>query len=225
MSVLVLKDVEYFYSNGVKVLRGINADFQAGKVYAIAGKSGSGKSTLLSLLAGLDTAKSGSILYNGTDLKELNRDDYRAKNIGVIFQSYNLLLNLTGVENIVLAMEVSGLKEKDKKTIAHEYLEKVGIDDVTASRKILRLSGGEQQRVCIARALSHNPDVILADEPTGNLDGENEQAVLDILKELAHKDNKCVIIVTHDQTVMDYADVLYRFADGRITIEDKKNRI
>lgn len=217
MSVLQLKDVEYFYSNGVKVLRGVNAEFSAGKVYAIAGKSGSGKSTLLSLLAGLDICKSGEILYNGKSLKSTDRDEYRAKNVGVMFQSFNLLLNLTAVENIILSMDISGNKEKDKKPVAYELLEKVGIDRATADRKILKLSGGEQQRVCIARALSHNPDVILADEPTGNLDGENEEAVLKILKNMAHKDNRCVIIVTHDQTVMDFADVLYKFADGKIT--------
>lgn len=225
MSVLVLKDVEYAYSNGVRILNGVCGEFSAGKVYAIAGKSGSGKSTLLSLLAGLDTCQAGEILYNGTSLKVLNRDDYRAKNVGVIFQGFNLLHNLTAAGNIIMSMEISGNKEKNKKSIAYELLEKVGIDRTTADRKILRLSGGEQQRVCIARALSHNPDVILADEPTGNLDGENEQAVLDILKDLAHKENKCVIIVTHDQTVMDYVDILYRFANGKIEIEEKKNRI
>jgi putative ABC transport system ATP-binding protein len=216
MNVLSLQNVEYSYSaDALKVLRGVTAEFERGKVYAVAGKSGSGKSTFLSLLAGLDTCKGGTILYNGTDLKTLDRDEYRAKSAGVIFQAYNLLLNLKALENIVLAMEISGVKADDKNTFAYSMLEKVGIDKETANRKVLKLSGGEQQRVCIARALSHDPDVILADEPTGNLDGENEKAVLDILQALAHNDNRCVIIVTHDQTVMDIADVVMRLADGK----------
>lgn len=216
MYALALNNVEFGYGGGAKVLQGVNAAFEAGKVYAIAGKSGSGKSTLLSLLAGLDVCSSGEILYNGADIKTLDRDGYRAKKVGVIFQSFNLLLNLTACENIILSMEISGIKERDKKTFAYKLLEEVGIDKVTADRKILKLSGGEQQRVCIARALSHNPDVILADEPTGNLDGENEKAVLDILQALARQDNRCVIIVTHDQTVMDCADEVLRLANGKI---------
>lgn len=216
MNVLSLQNVEYSYSAGAsKVLMGITAEFERGKIYAVAGKSGSGKSTLLSLLAGLDTCRGGSILYNGTDLKTLDRDEYRAKSAGVIFQSFNLLLNLTALENIVLSMEISEVKADDPKAFAYALLEKVGIDKETAGRKVLKLSGGEQQRVCIARALSHDPGVILADEPTGNLDGENEKAVLDILQALAHNDNRCVIIVTHDQTVMDTADVVLRLIDGK----------
>lgn len=216
MNALVLKEVGYSYSGSTPVLKGVDAEFSAGRIYAIAGKSGSGKSTLLSLLAGLDVCGSGEILYNGTSIKSLDRDEYRAKSVGVIFQSFNLLLTLTACENIILAMEISDIKMSDKKTYAYNLLEKVGIDRATADRKILKLSGGEQQRVCIARALSHDPDVILADEPTGNLDGDNEKAVLDILQSLAHDDNRCVIIVTHDRTVMERADEVFKLTNGKI---------
>jgi len=201
---------------GVKVLRGVSAVFEAGKVYTIVGKSGSGKSTLLSLIAGLDVCGEGAILYGETDLKKLDRDEYRAKGIGVIFQSYNLLTNSTAVENIVLSMHISGSGEKDKKTFAYALLEKIGIDRETADRKILKLSGGEQQRVAIARALSHNPDILIADEPTGNLDTSTEDEILKIFTALAHADGKCVIIVTHSNKVTSIADVVYGIKNGQM---------
>lgn len=183
-----------------------NASFDAGKLYCIMGKSGAGKSTLLSLISGLDYCTSGKIYYNGKDLRKINRDDYRAKNIGVIFQAYNLILTSTALENIILAMQISGSKEKNKKSAAYQFLEKVGIDKETAERKILKLSGGEQQRVGISRALSHNPDVIIADEPTGNLDPDTEKEVMSLLQDLAHNENKCVIVVTHSKQVSKFAD-------------------
>jgi putative ABC transport system ATP-binding protein len=199
------------------VLKGIKADFETGMVYTIVGKSGSGKSTLLSLIAGLDVCDKGEIVYNATDLKKLNRDKYRAKSIGVIFQAYNLITNATAVENIVLSMEISGSGERDKKAFAYALLEKVGIDRKTADRKILKLSGGEQQRVGIARAISHNPDIIIADEPTGNLDSATEADVLGILSSLAHNDGKCVIIVTHSKRVMSIADKILGMNSGVMT--------
>ena len=154
MNILTLKNVTYKYDGAKKsVLKGISADFDTGKVYTIIGKSGSGKSTLMSLIAGLDICKSGEILHNDVNLKELNRDEYRSKGIGVVFQSFNLITNATAVENIVLSMNISGNREKNKKDFAYTFLEKVGIDRETANRKVLKLSGGEQQRVGIARAL------------------------------------------------------------------------
>lgn len=217
MSVLTLKNVTYKYE-GVKkaVLKGIDAEFMAGKVYTIVGKSGAGKSTLLSLIAGLDVSTGGEILYSGADLKAINRDDYRAKSIGVIFQSFNLLLNATAIENIILSMNISGSGEKDKKTYAYALLKKVGIDKETADRKILKLSGGEQQRVGVARALSHNPDIVIADEPTGNLDKDTEADVLNILTSLAHDEGKCVIIVTHSKKVTSIADEIWGINDGKM---------
>ncbi len=217
MSILILKDVTYKYEGAAKdVLRGIDATFEAGRVYTIVGKSGAGKSTLLSLIAGLDVSTGGEILYRGTNLRTMDRDNYRAKNIGVIFQGLNLLTNATAVENIVLSMHISGSKEKDKKAYAYTLLAKVGINKESADRKVLKLSGGEQQRVAIARALSHNPDIIIADEPTGNLDKETEADVLGILTSLAHDEGKCVIIVTHSKRVTSFADEIWGINDGKL---------
>lgn len=170
MSILHLEHISYTYEKSeTPVLRDITADFEAGKMYAVIGKSGAGKSTLLSLVSGLDVCREGTISYNGENLKCINRDKYRALNIGVVFQSYNLLLNASAVENVVLSMNLSGDRSRGKKQSAYRLLEKVGIDRVTADRKILKLSGGEQQRTGIARALSHNPDILIADEPTGSV--------------------------------------------------------
>jgi len=220
MKCLELQDVSYRYENGAEaVLKGVSATFESGKVYTIIGQSGAGKSTLLSLISGLDICKEGDILYDGKSMRELDRDEYRAKSVGVIFQGYNLLLNSTAVYNITLSMNISESEIKDKrakKEIAYALLDKVGIDRETADRKILRLSGGEQQRVGIARALSHNPDVIIADEPTGNLDSETEEAVLSILTRLAHEDNKCVIIVTHSENVTAIADEVIGIRAGQL---------
>jgi len=218
MGVLTLKNVSYAYEGTKKnVLKNVTAVFDKGKVYAIVGKSGSGKTTLLSLVAGLDVCKGGDIIYNENSLKNIDRDVYRAKNIGVIFQSFNLITNATAVENIVLSMNISGIIEKDKKSFAYNLLQKIGIDRETADRKILKLSGGEQQRVGIARALAHNPDIIIADEPTGNLDNETEDSILKILTSLAHDDEKCVIIVTHSKKVANIADEVWNMKDGNIS--------
>jgi len=215
MGVLTLKNVSYAYEGTKKnVLKNVSVAFDKGKVYAIIGKTGSGKSTLLSLVAGLDVCKGGEILYNENSLKNIDRDVYRAKNIGVIFQSFNLITNATAVENIVLSMNISGIMEKDKKTVAYSLLEKIGIDRETADRKILKLSGGEQQRVGIARALSHDPDIIIADEPTGNLDSETEDSILKILTSLASDAGKCVIIVTHSKKVASIANEVWSMKDG-----------
>jgi putative ABC transport system ATP-binding protein len=218
MSVLTLNNVTYKYEGtGRNVLKGVSAAFEAGRVYTIVGKSGSGKSTLLSLIAGLDLATGGSILHGETDLKKLNRDEYRAKGIGVVFQSYNLIANSNAVENIVLSMHISESGEKDKKAFAYALLERVGIDRETADRKILKLSGGEQQRVGIARALAHRPDILIADEPTGNLDNDTEDDILKILASLAHNDGKCVIIVTHSKKATSIADEVLGMKNGELS--------
>lgn len=207
MSVLQLNNVSYQYDGTNKsVLSGIDLTFEAGTLYALMGKSGSGKTTLLSLLSGLDVPTGGNILYRETDLRKIDRDAYRAKGIGVIFQSYNLLTNATAIQNIILSMNISGNKIKNKRQAALELLQKVGIGEEKANRKILKLSGGEQQRVGIARALSHNPDIILADEPTGNLDSETENTIMEIFRTLAREHGKCVIVVTHSINVAKYAD-------------------
>ena len=220
MKCLELRNVNYHYEGSSEtVLRRVTAEFESGMVYTIVGQSGAGKSTLLSLISGLDTCKDGDIFYDGTNLRTIDRDEYRAKRIGVVFQGYNLLLNSTAVYNITLSMNISesAVKERRaKKNFAYALLDKVGIDRETADRKILKLSGGEQQRVSIARALAHDPDVIIADEPTGNLDEETESAVLEILTRLAHEDNKCVIIVTHSENVTAIADEVIAIREGRL---------
>jgi putative ABC transport system ATP-binding protein len=217
MSVLAMNNVSYQYDGTTKtVLKNINRNFEKGRLYVIVGKSGAGKSTILSLISGLDTATSGRICYNGMDMRTIDRDEYRAKNIGVIFQGYNLLTNATALENIILSMNISGSKEKNKRQFALGLLAKVGIDEETAKRKVLKLSGGEQQRVGIARALSHNPDIIIADEPTGNLDSDTEENIMNILQELANTSGKCVIIVTHSKSVASYADELLRLNQGEL---------
>ncbi|MCR0303727.1 ABC transporter ATP-binding protein [[Clostridium] innocuum] len=215
MSILKLEQVSYRYDGSkINVLKNIDIEFERGVLYTIIGKSGAGKSNLLSIISGLDTPTEGRIIYNGQDMKNLDRDLYRSQSIGVIFQGYNLLTNATALDNIVLAMNISGSKIKNKKEEALLYLDKVGIRKEQALRKVLKLSGGEQQRIGIARALSHQPDVIIADEPTGNLDPETEQNIMEILQKLAHEENKCVIIVTHSQGVSKYADEIYGLNTG-----------
>lgn len=227
MSVLTLNNVKYKYNGTNKyILKGVNADFEKGKLYVITGKSGTGKSTLLSLISGLDIATEGSILCDGKDLKDINRDVYRAKNIGVIFQGYNLLTNATALENIVLSMNISGVKGKNKTEEATQLLSKVGINSEKAGRKVLKLSGGEQQRVGIARAISHNPDIIIADEPTGNLDAATEKSIMSIFQDFAHEQNKCVIIVTHSNQVAKYGDQVWALNQGNLLfIKERKQNI
>lgn len=218
MNILELKNVSYRYPGTKKnVLQKVNAAFEKGKLYSIMGKSGAGKSTVLSLISGLDVCTEGDILYDGEDLKTMNRDNYRAKKIGVIFQSYNLLTNATAIENIELSMNISGCKTDGLKDHAYALLDKVGIDKETANRKVLKLSGGEQQRVGIARAISHKPDIVIADEPTGNLDNETRKTIMNTLTALAHEENKCVIIVTHSRRVASGADELWGLNAGRLS--------
>ena len=178
-------------------------------MYAIKGKSGSGKTTLLSLITGLEKCTEGQILYDGKTLKKMNLDRYRNTDIGIVFQSYNLLPRLTAIENIIVSMEISKVKVKNKKQKALELMKSVGLSEEHSKRKILKLSGGEQQRIAIARSLSYNPKIIIADEPTGNLDKDTENEILKIFKHLAKDENKCVIIVTHSQNVCNEVDTVY----------------
>ena len=219
---LKVENVDYSYpETDKKVLTDINIEFNEGKIYSIVGKSGSGKTTLLSLLAGLDKTEFGKISYNGRDIDKMNLDEYRAKKVGVIFQAYNLITTQTALENIILSMNISEVKTNDKKATALKILGSMGIDEEKANRKVLKLSGGEQQRVGIARALSHKPSIIIADEPTGNLDSATENEIMKILVSLAHKENKCVIVVTHSENVAEFADIVYRIDSGQLQITKK----
>ncbi len=218
MAVLELDNIGYSYVKGKPVFEGISYSFEKGKMYAVMGKSGAGKTTLLSLLSGLAKPTSGKILYEGKDITEINQYEYRSKYVGVVFQSFNLLTKLTAVENIMLSMDIAGLHKKDEKQQAYELLEEMGLDRDEADRRVLKLSGGQQQRVAIARALSYGPGLILADEPTGNLDGETQDEIMDIFRELADS-GKCVIIVTHSQDVANRSDEIYR-----LVAPEKKSR-
>ncbi len=209
MSIFKMENVGYSYDGKKYVIQKCNLNFEKGKVYAIIGKSGAGKTTLLSMLSGLTRPTKGTIRYNDKDIKKINQYDYRSKYVGVIFQSYNLIPYLTAQENVVLSMDISGKKIGEKKTKAQTLLSDVGIRDEMINRRILKLSGGEQQRVAIARTLAYEPDVILADEPTGNLDGETQSNIMDIFLNLAHEQEKCIIIVTHSPEVAKKADVCY----------------
>lgn len=212
MSILETKNVAYRYADAAAdeyCLKNINFSFEKGKCYAIKGASGSGKTTLLSLISGLETKYEGKILYNGSDIKELNLDRYRNSDIGIVFQSYNLLPHLTSAENIILSMDINGGKVEDKKAKTIELIQQVGLKESLADRRVLKLSGGEQQRIAIARSLSYNPDIILADEPTGNLDTQTENDIMKIFCDLVKNQNKCVIIVTHSENVCSYVDKIY----------------
>ncbi len=202
-----LNHVEYRYPRAkTNVFNDLSLRFEASKLIGVVGKSGVGKTTLLSLLSGLTVPNSGEVLFLGEDIEKKDRYTYRAKQIGVIFQSYNLLPHLTAIENVILGIDVSGIKVKDKKGKALALLHQVGLDEVTAHRKILKCSGGEQQRIAIARTLAYEPSVILADEPTGNLDPETANSIMDLFKKLAYEKNKCVIIVTHSLDVAKQCD-------------------
>ena len=220
MSILALQNVAYTYEGTKKtVFKDVNLQFEAGKIYTIVGKSGAGKSTLLSLLAGLDTATEGQVEYEGKDLAKSNLNHYRARRAGIIFQSLNLLTNATAIDNLMLSMSISGVTAPDKRAKAYSLLERVGIDKEKAGRKILKLSGGEQQRVAIARALAHDPELIIADEPTGNLDRATVDGILGIFSRLAHDapengGGKCVIIVTHSKLVTSIADEVWGLDKG-----------
>jgi putative ABC transport system ATP-binding protein len=191
------------------VLDKLNMDFDEGKIYTIVGKSGAGKTTLLSVLSSLAAPTDGEIFLNDKDITKIDRYKFRSKYVGVIFQSFNLLTHLTALENVILSMDISGKEfNRPKKEIALELLKKVGLDEEEAKRRVLKLSGGQQQRVAIARALSYDPDIILADEPTGNLDGETQDEIIGIFRMLA-EEGKCVIIVTHSPDVAKASDITY----------------
>ena len=214
---LVVKNLKYFYqdgSNSRTVLDNINYTFESGKTYAIVGKSGAGKTTLLSLLSGLEKSMQGEIMYNEKNLNEIGYDIYRRNNIGIVFQNYNLLSYMTALQNVRVAM---GITENDVTKInPQEILELLGITVDKINRPVSMLSGGEQQRVAIARSLSTNVGVLFADEPTGNLDESTTNEIIKVLIDLAHKNNKCVIIVTHNREVTELMDYLIELKDGRI---------
>ena len=219
MSVLSAKEVVYEYRNThqtVRAVNGVSCGFEQGKVYAIVGSSGSGKTTFLSLLAGLDIPTSGTIELDGIATADMDRDDYRLNHVSVIYQNFNLFQHLTVLENAAYPLYVRKMAGKEADVLAREKLLQVGLTEDQLKRLPNMLSGGEQQRVAIARALASGSEIILADEPTGNLDSTNSRNIVEILRDLAHDHNRCVIIVTHDPAVAEAADVVLNMKDGKL---------
>lgn len=211
MSIMEVKNVGYTYDNRRKVLRGINVQMEQGKLYAILGPSGCGKTTLLSLIGGLDSPTSGQILFEDQDIAMTGLSDHRKNHVSFIFQAYNLIDYLNPKENVALTSKLPPLP----------ILERLGLTKEEAKRNVLKLSGGQQQRVAIARALASEAPVILADEPTGNLDEDTARDITEILKESAHKMNKCVVVVTHSNELAKQADVICRLKRGELQVLDR----
>ncbi|HSX35026.1 MAG TPA: ABC transporter ATP-binding protein [Candidatus Saccharimonadales bacterium] len=203
----------------VTAVSGISFEVPTGKFASIIGRSGSGKSTLLSLLGGLDKPTSGDIVLDDQHLKSMGDHaliNYRCKAIGFVFQNYNLIPNLTAAENVMLPMEFGGLTPYQRRKRAAQLLDQVGLDGAKQNRKPGRLSGGEQQRVAIARALANKPKLILADEPTGNLDEQTGKMIFDLLHSLSRSENTTIVAVTHDLSIAGRTDVTFRLADGKL---------
>ncbi|GAA3349245.1 ABC transporter ATP-binding protein [Lysinibacillus sp. FSL M8-0216] len=222
-TILQFKNLYYYYvSNNRKntLLENVNFTFEQGCFYSVLGPSGSGKTTALSLASGLDNPKEGHVLYKGKDIRKIGLDKYRNKFVSVIFQSYNLITYMTALQNVVTAMEITGVKVKDKKKRALELLEMVGLTEIEAKRKVLQLSGGQQQRVAIARALSSDVDLLIADEPTGNLDEKTSAEIVELFQELAHQENKCIIVVTHSQEVAKQSDKIIYLKKRNLVCEN-----
>ena len=206
MKIIETKNLSYSYGKGKSVLKDINISFEQGKMYAILGPSGCGKTTLLSLLGGLDVQTNGEILVDGDDINKNGLEYHRKHNVAFIFQSYNLIDYLTPAENVSLTSNLPPIP----------ILEKVGLTLEESKRNVLRLSGGQQQRVAIARALASNANILLADEPTGNLDEDTAHGIVELLRDSACLQNKCVIVVTHSNDLAKQADIVYRLKKGSI---------
>ena len=210
MPTLELKNVSYAYEKGKAVLQNVSGSLETGKMYAILGPSGSGKTTLLSLLGGLDVPTQGGVLFDGEDITAKGLEHHRRNHISLIFQSYNLIDYMTPVENVRLTAKLD----------AAPILERLGLEQDEITRNALKLSGGQQQRVAIARALASDAPVILADEPTGNLDADTAEEITAILKESAHAFGKCVAVVTHSSEVAKQADVVLEIKRGHLKERD-----
>lgn len=214
-------NVSYIYQTKyqkTKALSEVSCSFERGKVYAITGKSGSGKSTFLSLLAGLDVPTEGTLLVEGEDIRKINRDAYRLNRASVIYQAFHLFPLLTVMENVMFPMELQHVAKKEAKARAQEYLAQVDLPETLYRKMPGMISGGEQQRVAIARAMAAGGEILLADEPTGNLDSQNEQVIVNLLCKLAHDKNYAVIVVTHNEAVAAAADVVYGMKDGELSV-------
>lgn len=218
-TVLTFENVSFGYKDGTKkleILKDANVSFENGTFYSIIGPSGSGKTTTLALAGALDSPQKGRILYEGVDIRKIGLTNYRRDTVSMVFQSFNLISYMTALENVTMVMDISRTHKKDRKTSAMEILEKLGLTKEEAKRNVRRLSGGQQQRVAIARAFASEAKIILADEPTGNLDVQTAEDIVSLLKELASTYGKCVIVVTHSEEVSKQADKVIKFARGNM---------
>lgn len=213
---LTVKNLGYWYDQKEHALyQDINMSFQAGRSYAIIGSSGSGKTTFLSLLAGLDSPKEGEIYYQDQSLSQIGLNKYRNQCVSIVFQSYNLLDYMSALENVMSALQITHSKHAKDKSYALKMLAQIGIDEKTALKNVKLLSGGQQQRIAIARAMCCDAKLVVADEPTGNLDEQNTKEVISLFEKLAHQQNKCVIIVTHEKEVAAMCDTVIELKDKK----------
>ncbi len=219
---LEVKNITKEFRSGdgkVMAVSNVSLEVPEGKFASIIGRSGSGKSTLLTILGGLELPTTGEVIVDRKDIAKMHgreQVDYRSKKIGFIFQSYNLIPNLSALENVMIAMEFTGVSEVDQKQRAAELLTEVGISEEKHGRRPGRLSGGEQQRVAIARALANKPKLILADEPTGNLDSQTGKHIFDLLHQLSRKEKTTIVAVTHDLSIAGKTDMTFSIEDGKL---------
>ena len=217
--VLSFENVCYHYKDGssqVNILKNASYQFEKGKIYAIVGASGSGKTTSLVLAGGLDRPKAGHILYKGIDIEKIGLTKYRKNNVSIVFHSYNLITYMNAVQNVINAMEISGIIVPNKKEYALNILKELGLSEDESQRDIRKLSGGQQQRIAIARAMAKDVDLILCDEPTGNLDEETSRGIIQTFMNLAHQKNKCVIVVTHSKDFAACLDIQLKIHQGQL---------
>ena len=226
MERIKVESVSYSYQNKyqtVEAVKEVTCTFETGKMYVITGESGSGKSTFLSLLAGLDIPKNGTITVDGEDLSRIDRDAYRREKVAVIYLTFHLFPLLTALENVMYPLEIQGVARKEARERAEEYLKEVGIDEKKFGKYPRMMSGGEQQRTAVARAMASGGRILLADEPTGNLDTENEEKIVELLISLAHDRDFTVIMVTHNRQIAERADVRLVMKDGRMQVLSERD--
>ena len=219
-TILNFEDVSYHYLDGssnVSILNKANYSFEKGKIYAIVGASGSGKTTTIVLAGGLDKPKGGKVIFKGQDTARIGLNKYRRNDISIVFQSYNLIHYMNAYENVANAIEIAGRKVPNKKEYCLDILKKLGLSKEQSLRDIRKLSGGQQQRVAIGRALITRPALILADEPTGNLDTQNSSEVITLLKEAAKKYEQTIVMITHSRSIAQTADRILQVSDGVLT--------
>lgn len=219
--IIEAEKVGYIYQSKylkTKALAEVSCSFEQGKFYAITGKSGSGKSTFLSLLAGLDVPTEGNLYIDGKDIRKIDRDSYRMNRASVIYQAFHLFPLLTVMENVMFPMQLQHISKKEARARAQKFLAKVDLPEALYDKMPNMISGGEQQRVAIARAMASGGQILLADEPTGNLDSQNEKVIVDLLCQLSHEENYAVIVVTHNEKMAEAADIVYRMSDGALEV-------